>query len=371
MVGLMATAARKTITVDARMIEASGIGTYLGELLPRLIAERTGLQFVLLGPARVLGNLSWTRTSNVRIVDLDVPIYSLTEQVALARRIPRDTTIFWSPLYNIPLAWRGRLVVTVHDVMHLALPEFFGGFRRQAYARFMFRRISRSADAIITDSNFTRAEFERLVGIRRAAPDVVHIGVDQGWFEVAPSPTPHPKPYLLYVGNVKPHKNLGRLLEAFGKLISQTSCDLLILGKTEGFLTGDSGVQLAAARLGPRVQLLGAVSQGLLKRYVAHAEALVLPSLYEGFGLPPLEAMAGGCPVVVSRAASLPEVCGDAGQYCDPLDADSIAEAIMRVLQEPELRERLRCRGLERARHFTWERSAQGTLSVLDRVLAA
>jgi len=99
--------------------------------------------------------------------------------------------------------------------------------------------------------------------------------------------------------------------------------------------------------------------------------ALVLPSLYEGFGLPPLEAMACGCPTIVSRAASLPEVCGDAAEYCDPLDSGSIAAAIARVLEDPKLRETLRCRGLERARHFTWERSARGALSVLDRVLAA
>jgi glycosyltransferase involved in cell wall biosynthesis len=200
---------------------------------------------------------------------------------------------------------------------------------------------------------------------------VVHNGVDQEWFNLAPSPRPHPKPYLLYVGNVKPHKNLGRLLEAFGQLASQTPCDLLLIGKNEGFLTGDSTVQAAADRLAPRVQLLGAVSQELLKRYVAHAEALVLPSLYEGFGLPPLEAMACGRPTIVSRAASLPEVCGDAAMYFDPLDPASIAEAILRVLNEPELRETLRSRGLERARRFTWERSGRATLAVLEKVLAA
>jgi glycosyltransferase involved in cell wall biosynthesis len=300
-----------------------------------------------------------------------LPIYSLREQIRLARRIPGGTSIFWSPHYNIPLVRRGRLVVTVHDVGHLALPEFFGGFHRQAYARFMFGRISRSADAIMTDSEFTRTEFERLVGVSRASPEVVHIGVDQSWFDLAPSASPHPKPYLLYVGNVKPHKNLGRLLEAFSKLASRIPCDLLILGKTEGFRTGDRKVQVAANRLAPRVQLLGAVSQGLLKRYVAHAEALVLPSLYEGFGLPPLEAMACGCPTIVSRVASLPEVCGDAAQYCDPFDPDSIAEAISHVLHDSKLRETLRGRGLERARRFTWERSARGALSVLDRVLAA
>jgi glycosyltransferase involved in cell wall biosynthesis len=235
----------------------------------------------------------------------------------------------------------------------------------------MFHRISRSADAIMTDSEFTRGEFERLVGIRRAEPEVVHLGVDRAWFEVPPSPAPHPRPYLLYVGNVKPHKNLGRLLEAFGGVASRIPCDLLILGRNEGFLSEDPGARAAADRLAPRVRLLGELPQEMLRRYVSHAEAVVLPSLYEGFGLPPLEAMASGRPAIVSRAASLPEVCGDAALYFDPLDPASIADAILRVLGDPELRETLRRRGVERARQFTWDRSAQGALNVLERVLAA
>lgn len=360
-----------TIAVDARMIRASGIGTYISELLPRLIAARPELGFALLGSVSLLQELPWTRTSNVRIIEMDVPIYSMREQIALARRVPPDSSVFWSPHYNIPLVWRGRLVVTVHDVAHLALPHIFGGFHRQAYARFMLRRISRSANSILTPSEFTRMEFERLVGVPRGRLEVVHNGVNQEWFNVAPSPSPHPKPYLLYVGNVKPHKNLGRLVEAFGQLASRIPCDLLILGKDEGLRTGDSAVPVTAGRLGPRVQLVGAVPQGLLRRYVAHAEALVLPSLYEGFGLTPLEAMACGRPTIVARAASLPEVCGDAACYFDPLDSTSIAEAILLVLQDAKLQETLRCRGLERARRFTWERSAQATLAILDGMLAA
>jgi glycosyltransferase involved in cell wall biosynthesis len=360
-----------TIAVDARLIRASGIGTYVSELLPRVIAERPEIGLALLGPASLLRGLPWTRTSNVRIIELDVPIYSVREQVALARNAPPGASVFWSPHYNIPLAWRGRLLVTVHDVAHLALPQFFGGFHRQAYARFMLRRVSRSADAIITPSQFTRLEFERLVGVPRARFEVVPNGVSQQWFNVAPSPRPHPNPYLLYVGNVKPHKNIGRLLEAFGQVAPRISCDLLIVGKDEGLRTGDDAVQAAAGRIGPRVRLLGAVPQGLLTDYVAHAEALVLPSLYEGFGLPPLEAMACGRPAIVARVASLPEVCGDAAWYFDPLDSTSIAEAILRVLEDPRLQETLRCRGLERARRFTWERSTQATLAILDRVLAA
>jgi glycosyltransferase involved in cell wall biosynthesis len=367
----MPAASRNTITVDARMIGASGIGTYLSELLPRMVAARPELAFVLLGPSSLLDRLSWTDTANVRIIDFDVPIYSVKEQIALPRSIPASTDLLWSPHYNIPLAWRGPLAVTVHDLAHLAVPEFVGGFHRRAYARFMFRQVGRRANAIITVSEFTATEFDRLVGSRRVKPEVVHSGVDRGWFEVPPSSPPHVRPYLLYVGNVKPHKNLGRLLEAFSRVAPRIQCDLLILGKNEGFLSNDSTVRAAAEQLAPRVQLLGALPQEQLMRYVSHAEALVLPSLYEGFGLPPLEAMACGCPAIVSNVASLPEVCGDAAIYFNPFEPASIAEAILRVQKEPGLRETLRCRGLERARRFTWESSAGRTLMILERALAA
>jgi glycosyltransferase involved in cell wall biosynthesis len=353
------------------MIGPSGIGTYISELVPRMIAARPDFHFVLLGPASVLAALPSADAPNVRVVALDAPIYSAREQVALALRAPRESTLFWSPHYNIPLAWRGRLLVTVHDLAHVALPQLFGGYHRQLYARFMLRRVSRVATAVITPSEFTHREFQRLLGGRQVKPEVVHNGVSIKWFNLAPTPRPYARPYLLYVGNVKPHKNLGRLLEAFAKLTVRVDSDLLILGKVEGLRTADANVLAAVERLHPRVQLMGAVSQAALEQYLAHAAALVLPSLYEGFGLPPLEAMACGCPAVVARAGALPEVCGDAAGYFDPLDPSSIADAIEQVLTDRGLRERLRCRGVERARRFSWDESARSTLAIVDRVLAA
>jgi glycosyltransferase involved in cell wall biosynthesis len=361
--------AQARIAVDARLIGASGIGTYLSQLLPRLISARDDLHFTLLGPSSTLAGLPWTRAASVRVVGLETPIYSVREQVALPLAIPAGTDVFWSPHYNIPLAWRGRLIATIHDLAHLALPELVAGAHRRAYARFMFGQVARRANAIVTVSDFTRVEFERLVGGRRVKPEVVHSGVDTRWFHLPPSRSPHSVPYLLYVGNVKPHKNLGRLLEAFGQVAPRVSWDLLIAGKDEGFLNGDRTVRAAADRLSPRVQMLGSLTQDLLEQYLSHAGALVLPSLYEGFGLPPLEAMACGRPAIVSRVAALPEICSDAAIYCNPLDPASIAAAIVQVHDDPALRETLRCRGLDRARHFTWERSAQGTLAILDRVL--
>ncbi|MGB9804811.1 glycosyltransferase family 4 protein [Desulfofundulus sp.] len=174
--------------------------------------------------------------------------------------------------------------------------------------------------------------------------------------------------YILYVGNRKPHKNLGRLLQAFARL--KPSCpelQLVIVGKVF-----DQHDELASMIRSLRLQGVKEIKEcndEELRLLYYGARALVLPSLYEGFGLPPLEAMACGTPVVVSNTASLPEVVGDAGVYVNPYDVDDIAQGIYRVLTDQELRCQLREKGLARAKLFTWKRSARETLKVFEEVL--
>ncbi len=196
---------------------------------------------------------------------------------------------------------------------------------------------------------------------------MIHNGVDASWFAVELSQRPHPKPYFLCVGNIKPHKNLKRLLEAFGAIRGQISHDLLLVGRKEGFLTGDREVQESAARFGDRVQFTGEVPLDRLRQYFAHAEALVFPSLYEGFGMPPLEAMALGCPTVVSSAASIPEVCGEATLYFDPFDTKDMALKMLRLVREKDLRAELVAKGKIRAKAFSWETCAGQTSGLLDQ----
>jgi glycosyltransferase involved in cell wall biosynthesis len=144
---------------------------------------------------------------------------------------------------------------------------------------------------------------------------------------------------------------------------------LVVIGEHDRQRTIDDEALRSAAHLGDRVKIQGIVDDATLKQYVACAAALVFPSLYEGFGLPPLEAMAAGCPCIVSTAASLPEVCGDAVLYCDPRDPGSIAQQIMRLVREPALSAQLREAGRARAAEFTWERAALNTADALERAL--
>lgn len=357
-----------SVTVDLRLLEASGIGTYLQNLVPRIVREFAGTSFALLGDPsemerRGLGGSGVTR------IPAAAPIYSLAEQIEMLRRTPAATELFWSPHYNVPLISPGRLLVTIHDALHLARPEFVHGVHRRLYARAMFASVRRRAARVLCVSRFTADEVVRWGGVDPRRIEIVHEGVGTDWFEAVPGDSPHPRPYLLFVGNVKPHKNLVRLVEAFDLLSGEHDLDLVIVGKREGFITGDRRVAERAARLGSRVRFTGFVPDADLRRYVRHAVALVFPSLYEGFGLPALEAMASGCPVLASRAASLPEVCGDAALYFDPLRPDDIAAKIRLLLEDGALRRDLQGKGEERARRFTWERCARETREVIDHVL--
>lgn len=357
------------LAVDMRMLRASGIGTYLRQLVSRLIGIE-GRTLALLGDVPELRHNGFDRVPGTTLHRCDAPIYSIREQIALRRSTPGGVELFWSPHYNIPLLLGAKLVVTVHDTLHLARPEYVRGSHRRIYARTMFRQLRGRANAIICDSHFTADELIRYAGIAEDRIEVIHLGVDESWFEPVATSSPRPRPYFVYVGNVKPHKNLMGLLEGFSLVLADLPHDLIIIGKNDGFISGDDRAIARAARMGKRVTFTGEVADATLRAYIGHAEALVLPSYYEGFGLPALEAMAAGCPALVSRVASLPEVCGQAALYFDPRDPVEIADRLRQVAQDRVLREELIVGGRERARRFTWDRCASETAAVLDRVLA-
>lgn len=361
---------RRIIAIDLRMINHSGIGTYLHNLVPRIMAAHPEYKYYLIGPEPELRKPAWVEMPHVQICNFDIPIYSLTEQIAFGYRIPQDYDLFWSPHYNIPLFHQGKLLVTVHDLFHLAMPQLVKGIHRRLYAKIMFTSVSRKARAVICISDFTKKELLRFTGCDESKIRMVPNGVDQSWREAPTGPDPYPKPFFLFVGNIKPHKNLTNLLSAFELIKDQTNHDLVIVGKKEGFITGDATVFARAAQLGSRVFFTGQIDQLTLIQYYKHARALVFPSLYEGFGLPPLEAMVCGCPAIVSHTASLPEVCGEACLYCDPYQPEDIGRKMLFLLNDLNLWDSLRLKGIARAGRFTWEKCAEETWTVIQEVLA-
>jgi glycosyltransferase involved in cell wall biosynthesis len=350
------------------MLHASGIGTYIRQLVPRVLGARPDLSFTLLGRADRAGAWPEAPGAHVTWVECDAPIYSLREQWAVPRRLPKTTDLLWVPHFNIPFSYRGPLLVTVHDLFHLAQPRFAGRLWRRWAAQAYLHQVRRKASAVLVPSEFTSSEFRRLVGIPRAMA-VTPLAADDSWEGRSGGPSPHAGPYFLFVGNVKPHKNLTGLIEAFSLIQERVPHDLVVVGQRDGFLLGDSRVAEQAASLGRRIRFTGAVDRNELGRWMEHAQALVLPSFYEGFGLPPLEAMRMGVPVVVSDRASLPEVCGDAALYVNPDHPSSIADALLRLAGDATLRGELARKGKERAGGFQWDETLRRTLPVLEACL--
>ncbi|MDA0164759.1 glycosyltransferase family 4 protein [Solirubrobacter ginsenosidimutans] len=259
------------------------------------------------------------------------------------------------------------VVLSIYDVMPLRRPEWFTAANRW-HTRLVLPRIARGADIVLVPSAFSRDEL--LDEVPGLAPDrvvVVSGGVD-AQFCAGPRPDAE-RPYLLTVGELQPRKNVETAIRAFGQLASQhPELELLVVG-ARGW--GEAPVTHEIGSAAERVRFAGHVSDQRLVELYRGASALLFPSRYEGFGLPALEAMACGTPVVAARAASLPEVVGDAGLLVDPGDAGAWAAATGRLLDDADLVAELRTRGLARAARFTWHRCAEQTVAAYRQAAAA
>jgi glycosyltransferase involved in cell wall biosynthesis len=361
----------KRLCIDLRWIDSSGVGVYIKGIMPGIIERLRDVSIVGIGDCARLQQLPWSRAANIQLIDCQAERYSLAEQVQLPLAIPRGTDLFFSPYYPIPLLYRGRLAVTVHDLSHRIVPEIIGDPKKRIYAKTMFRALRKRASVIFTVSKFSKSELLRLTtGPREDNIIPTHLGISAEWYGAAQLPRIHSRPYFVYVGNIKPYKNLGRLVEAFVKIKDRIPQDLVIVGQSEGFITGESAEFFERVRgSGERIRLTGFVSHQELLSLVGHAHALIMPSLYEGFGLPPIEAMAAGVPVVVAHAASLPEVCGEAALYFDPLNVDDIAAKLVEIASNPEMWSNLRDKGLTHSKLFSWDTCSRMTADALRSVL--
>jgi glycosyltransferase involved in cell wall biosynthesis len=327
------------ILYDARWIGPHGIGRFASELaksIPELREFRRGRRpWHPLDPA-LLGLDLWREGAK----------------------------LFFSPGYNSPVGWPKPFVFTLHDLNHLCVTENSNALKR-AYYRRVIRPACHRAAFVLTVSEYSKREIAAWAGVDERR--VVNVGNGVG----APFSSHGPKhepgyPYLLYVGSHKHHKNLPRLLKAYG--ISGVREDVRLV------LTGKPSPELAAEirhlNLGKSVKFLGTVNNENLAELYRGALAFVFPSLYEGFGLPPLEAMACGTPVLTSNVCSLPEVIGKAGVLIDPLDVESIADGIRSLVESSDMRADLRQSGLRRAQEFSWNETARKTSEVLRLALA-
>lgn len=271
-----------------------------------------------------------------------------------------------APLINLcntaPVV-RYRQLAVIHDAATLANPGNFSVAFRSWY-RLMLGTLMRRAQVVASVSRFSADELVRFFGARARGIEVIHEGGEH--ILRAPADTSvidrlslRGRRYVLAVGSQSPNKNLGAAVEAM-KLLDDPDLLLVAAGG------GNNRVFASAAVLDPRLLTTGYVTDGQLRALYEHAACFVFPSFYEGFGLPPLEAMCCGCPVIVSDRSSLPEVCGDAALYCDPSDPASLARQLGKLLQSRNLRDELREAGHERAGRFGWDRAAHSFSDLLD-----
>jgi len=380
------------VLLDCRMAAWSGVGRYTTGLA-RALAARGDVELVQVCAAGEAPPVP--RGPGAEVVAAAAHPFGLRgalELGRLARRAQPD--LVHCPHFPTPVPVRGPLVVTLHDLTPLlALGAMPSPARRTVY-RAWNARAARLADRIIVPSRCTAADVRRLLPAARGKLAVTPEAADDFAAGTAASLTAPPdglaaRPYVLAIGNTKPHKDLPVLLQAFARLTPpRPDVRLLLVGaEPRGYLdAAPAGAARAAGRgqraraaaalptgLPPevraRVAFTGPVSDAELRALYVGASVFVFPSRYEGFGLPPLEAMSLGAPVVCADAASLPEVVGDAALLFAPGDAAALATALSRVLDDTALRERLSRAGRERAAQFTWERTAAGTVDAYREAL--
>jgi glycosyltransferase involved in cell wall biosynthesis len=367
------------IAIDARKLRDYGIGTYVRNLLRHLSRQDHTTEYVLLcrgedcGMAAQLGE-------NFRAVPERAAAYSFREQLSVPLDLRREAVdLFHAPHYVLPPLTPCRSVVTIHDCIHLRFPQYLPNRFAHAYARASLWFSTHRSARVLTVSEASKRDILHYFRVPESKIDVIYNAIDER-FGAPPEPDEVERvreryqlndPFVLYAGNIKPHKNLERLIEAFHMLRRHDADHVKLL------IIGDEISKYATLRravhrykLHKHVRFFGFVPDRTLAVLYRLARVFVFPSLYEGFGLPPLEAMASGTPVITSNVSSLPEVVGDAALLIDPYSPEAIADAMRRVLADDALRDDLRTRGLIRAREFSWDRSVARVREIYGEVLA-
>lgn len=352
----------------------AGVSQYIQALLRALPAASEGLQLTAYVGAGVADSFPGWQVRRSRLPGHRPPLRILWEQgvqPATLRRAGVD--LVHAPVNVGPLVRTCPLVVTVHDLSFALYPETFRPAQR-LYQRAMARWTARHAERVIAVSASTRDDLVRLFGVPAEQVVVVPNGVDEA-FRPLPADEVEafrrerglPERFLLCVATLEPRKNIVRLLEALARL---PEAPPLVVCGGKGWYYDTIFAAIERLGLTERVYLPGYVAQAELPLWYNAASWFVYPSLYEGFGLPPLQALACGTPTIVSRASSLPEVVGEAALLVEPLDVEAIAETLASALQDSDLSAHLRQAGPERAGQFSWARTARETAAVYRHVLA-
>jgi glycosyltransferase involved in cell wall biosynthesis len=376
------------VAIDIRRMTEFGIGTYIRNVVRTLARLDLDSKYFLIGsPAKVAecGSLP-PNFQSVELMGRDDSLKGNLEFRAIVRRLQCDVVhiphLFW-----IPRGLGCPYVLTVHDLLEHMYGSRNASALRRSLHFYLTRRVLRKAARVIAVSQFTKNEIEKLLSIPDNRIEVVYNAIDERFLHGHASPADRELiaqrylvnyPFILYAGAIRPHKNVVRIIEAFSalknELLKETQKEqqyldlkLIIIGDD---LSGHPRVRRTVVRSGVQndVRFLGFVPIDVLRIFYDVAKVFVFPSLYEGFGLPPLEAMAHGTPVVTSNTSSLPEVAGNAALLVNPENVFEIRRGLQRVLLDSTLRERMKKLGYEQAQRFSWTTSVSRILEIYREV---
>lgn len=359
----------KRIVIDARMLGSTGIGTYLRSLIGNLAVIENEFQFDVI--CRDLALLKGLPPEKFKFVPGKAKIYGAREHWEIGR-LARGADLLHCPHYNAPCFYRGRFVVTIHDLTHLAHRDYLPNRAAYVYARFVLARAASRSKIIITDSQFSKKAIQERLRVPAHKIRVIYLGLPDGARTSSVSLNLHrlgemgiKRPCVLFVGLLKPHKNVQGLIRAYARLSqdARNRFQLVIVGKKDRSYPDLERLRREMS-LEQRVVFTGYVSDTDIESLYAAASLFVLPSFNEGFGLPVLEAMAHGVPVIASNRASLPEVVGTAGLLVDPTDPEALASTMERALSDEALRRKLIDGGRERVKLFSGRQFALQHLEV-------
>ena len=352
------------VGLDVRMIDSSGIGTTIREMIRHFSAEQR--EKLLL-----YGRPDWRNTTGCESKTVPYPVYGLRQHWSYARFLEREPiSFFHMPHYDVPLTFLRPFVATVYDLIHYLFPQYSTKPFTKQYSWLLLRHVAQHAKKIIAISENTKRDMVRVFPASEPKIRVLPLAVAPSFAPASEGKTRKvlasyglSKGYALYVGNLRESKNTPRLLRAYAGLARERK-NLPPL-----VLTGQNSLKPGVVEQhGPFIRYIGKTPFEQLDALYTGASLFVFPSLYEGFGLPPLEAMACGTPALVSTAASLPEVCGDAAVYVDPYSETDIARNIGTLLDDPNQREALRQKGFAQVKKYSWDAFAKGVWRVYEEM---
>jgi glycosyltransferase involved in cell wall biosynthesis len=372
------------VAIDIRRMSDFGVGTYTRNVVRALGRLDHQNEYILIGPPDKVSEIGFLPPNfqTVALNEGDSTVKGYFECRSILRRHNCDLVhiphLFWMPR-SLPCPY----VMTVHDLLeHMYRTHDGSGVMRSLHFQ-LTRKVLKGAARILAVSNFTKTEIEKLFGIPSPRIEVVHNAIDPRFLHGHASEADRQflaqryqitYPFLLYAGRISPHKNLVRIIEAFSALRAELDKEgkfpdlkLIIIGDE---LSKHPDLRRTVIRGGVQndVRFLGFVPIEVLRIFYDAAKIFVFPSLYEGFGLPPLEAMAHGTPVLTSNTTSIPEVVGNAAVLVNAENVFEIMRAMLRVLLDQSLRDRLKARGYEQAKKFSWDESASKILGVYEEV---